>query len=159
MVANSGSMKLPLIRLNEFQSMRRVSLRGRLASRKARALSGSEKVDLTNLSWGWWRGLSGMFGESWEQHVALQRVECDDFDHIEVPGGFCGGVSMSAGGGLTKSWIAKSFFILSGALPRGACSGGTVESRKQARLTCARNVAEFLQGRPPLNQMNLPAVS
>jgi len=51
--ANSGSMKLPLTRVNEFQSMRRVSMCGRLASRKARALSGSEKVDLTNLSWGW----------------------------------------------------------------------------------------------------------
>jgi hypothetical protein len=100
-----------------------------------------------------------MFGESWEQHGALQQVECDDFDHIEVPGGFCSGVSMSAEGGLTKSWIAKSFFILSGALPRGACSGGMVESRKQARLTCARNLAEVLQGRPPLNPVNLPAVS
>jgi glyoxylate reductase len=37
--------------------------------------------------------------------------------------------------------------------------GGTVESRKQARLTCARNVAEVLQGRPPLNPVNRPAVS
>jgi len=34
--------------------------------------------------------------------------------------------------------------------------GGTVESRKQARLTCARNVAEVLQGRPPLNPVNHP---
>jgi hypothetical protein len=83
-------------------------------------------------------------GENWEQHGSLQRVECDDFDHVEVSGGFCSGAPMSTGGGLTKSWIAKSFFILSGALPRGACSGGTVESRKQARLTCARNVAEVL---------------
>ena len=32
--------------------------------------------------------------------------------------------------------------------------GGTVESRKQARLTCARNVAEVLQDRPPLNPVN-----
>jgi glyoxylate reductase len=32
--------------------------------------------------------------------------------------------------------------------------GGTVESRKQARLICARNVAEVLQGRPPLNPVN-----
>jgi glyoxylate reductase len=37
--------------------------------------------------------------------------------------------------------------------------GGTVESRKQARLTCARNVAEVLQGRPPLNPVNRPAVN
>ena len=37
--------------------------------------------------------------------------------------------------------------------------GGTVESRKQARLTCARNVAEVLQGRPPLNPVNSPVVS
>ena len=34
--------------------------------------------------------------------------------------------------------------------------GGTVESRKQARLTCARNIAEVLQGRPPLNPVNRP---
>ncbi|MCX6970331.1 MAG: D-glycerate dehydrogenase [Verrucomicrobia bacterium] len=32
--------------------------------------------------------------------------------------------------------------------------GGTVESRKQARLTCARNVAEVLHGRPPINPVN-----
>jgi glyoxylate reductase len=37
--------------------------------------------------------------------------------------------------------------------------GGTVESRKQARLTCARNVAEVLQGRPPLNPVNRPVIS
>jgi hypothetical protein len=49
---NSGSMKLPLTKLNELQSMRRASLLGRCACRKARALSGSEKVDLTSLSWG-----------------------------------------------------------------------------------------------------------
>jgi hypothetical protein len=52
-----------------------------------------------------------MLGESWEQHGALQRVECDDFDHIEVLGGLCSGVSMSAGKSLIKSWIAKSFFL------------------------------------------------
>jgi hypothetical protein len=51
-----------------------------------------------------------MLGESWEQHGAFQRVECDDFDHIDVPGGFCSGVSMSTGGGLTKSWIAELSF-------------------------------------------------
>ena len=34
--------------------------------------------------------------------------------------------------------------------------GGTVESRKQARLTCARNVAEVLQGRTPNNPVNNP---
>ncbi len=34
--------------------------------------------------------------------------------------------------------------------------GGTVESRKLARLTCARNIAEVLQGRPPLNPVNQP---
>jgi hypothetical protein len=33
---------------------------------------------------------------------------------------------------------------------------GTVESRKQARLTCARNVAEVLQGRMPINPVNRP---
>jgi hypothetical protein len=42
-----------LTRASEFQSMRRTSFRGRWPSRKARALSGSEKVDLTSLSWGW----------------------------------------------------------------------------------------------------------
>ena len=60
MAANSESMKLPLARLSVVHSMRRVSLRGRCPSRKARALSGSEKVDLTSLSWGWWIGPSGM---------------------------------------------------------------------------------------------------
>ena len=35
--------------------------------------------------------------------------------------------------------------------------GGTVESRKQARLICAGNVAEVLRGRPPLNPVNKPA--
>ena len=34
--------------------------------------------------------------------------------------------------------------------------GGTVESRKEARLTCARNVAEVLSGRRPLNPVNRP---
>jgi glyoxylate reductase len=37
--------------------------------------------------------------------------------------------------------------------------GGTVESRKQARLTCARNVAEVLQGRMPINPVNRPVIS
>ncbi len=37
--------------------------------------------------------------------------------------------------------------------------GGTVESRKQARLTCARNVAEVLQGRPPVNPVNRPVIT
>jgi hypothetical protein len=62
---------------------------------------------------------------------------------------------MSTGGGLKKSWIAKSFFRWSGALPRGACSGGTVESRNQARLTlrpqCRRSPA-----RPPTTQSDEP---
>jgi hypothetical protein len=40
-----------------------------------------------------------------------QREEYNDFDNIEVPGGFCS----SAGGGLTKSWITKSFFGWGGA--------------------------------------------
>ena len=34
--------------------------------------------------------------------------------------------------------------------------GGTFESRKLARLVCARNVAEVLQGRPPINPVNQP---
>ncbi|MEX1119837.1 MAG: D-glycerate dehydrogenase [Terrimicrobiaceae bacterium] len=34
--------------------------------------------------------------------------------------------------------------------------GGTVESRKLARLTCAYNVAEVLQGRTPINPVNNP---
>ena len=34
--------------------------------------------------------------------------------------------------------------------------GGTVESRKQARLTCAANVAQVLQGRPPIHPVNRP---
>jgi glyoxylate reductase len=35
--------------------------------------------------------------------------------------------------------------------------GGTVESRKQARLTCALNVAEVLRGRAPIHPVNRPA--
>ena len=38
----------------------------------------------------------------------------------------------------------------------GQGAGGTVESRKQARLTCTRNVAEVLQGRMPINPVNRP---
>jgi glyoxylate reductase len=35
--------------------------------------------------------------------------------------------------------------------------GGTVESRRQARLTCALNVAEVLQGRVPIHPVNCPS--
>jgi glyoxylate reductase len=35
--------------------------------------------------------------------------------------------------------------------------GGTFESRRSARLICARNVAEVIEGRPPINPINQPA--
>jgi len=36
--------------------------------------------------------------------------------------------------------------------------GGTVESRKEARLTCARNVAAALRGEDPPNAINQPGL-
>ena len=68
-------MKLPLAKLRVVQSMRRVSLPGRCPSRNARALSGSEKVDLTSLSCGWWIGPSGMKGKKvWKAKSGKQKI-------------------------------------------------------------------------------------
>ena len=63
-VGKLGSMKEPGSRERELQSSATASSGGRWFLKKARAFSGTEKVALSSLSWGWWRLSSGMGGSA-----------------------------------------------------------------------------------------------